>query len=107
MGRVGNFRAAGIFFRYQFPCVIFFLGRSMNIFVGLIAVHEFFHLIFPCANIFLYFARPPYISFLMVRPLLPVEGQETCVTFCMFAINFETKTWQYSPYNVNNDRQLY
>ena len=34
---------------------------------------NFFHLIFPCANIFLYFARPPPppppISFLMVRPL--------------------------------------
>ena len=31
---------------------------------------NFFHLIFPRANIFLYFARPPPpISFLMVRPL--------------------------------------
>ena len=42
----------------------------MNIF-RVIGVHEFFHLIFPCANIFLYFAcpPPPPISFLMVRPL--------------------------------------
>ena len=78
----------------------------MNIFVGLIAVHEFFSFNFPLREYF-FVLRPPAISFLMVRPLLPVEGQETCVTFCMFAINFETKTWQYSPYNVNNDRQLY
>ena len=28
----GNFRAAGIFFRYQIPCMNFFLGHSMNIF---------------------------------------------------------------------------
>ena len=28
----GNFRAAGIFFRYQIPCMNFFLGHSMYIF---------------------------------------------------------------------------
>ena len=38
---VGNFRAAGIFFRYQTPCMNFFLGHSM-ICLGLIDVHEFF-----------------------------------------------------------------
>ena len=26
-----DFRAAGIFFRDQIPCMIFFLGHSMNI----------------------------------------------------------------------------
>ena len=32
MGGEGNFRAAGIFFRYQSPSMNFFLGHSMNIF---------------------------------------------------------------------------
>ena len=31
-GGEGNFRAAGIIFRYQIPCMNFFLGQSMNIF---------------------------------------------------------------------------
>ena len=31
---VGNFRATAIFFRYQIPCMNFFLGHSMNIFAG-------------------------------------------------------------------------
>ena len=57
-GGEGNFRAAGVFFRYQIPGMNFFLGHSMNIFLGLTGVQEFFHLIFPCANFFLYFARP-------------------------------------------------
>ena len=35
------------FFRYRIPCIIFFRPS------GLIGVHDFFfHLIFPCANIF-------------------------------------------------------
>ena len=36
----------------------------------LIGVHEFFffHLIFPCANIFFWYFARPLISFLMVRP---------------------------------------
>ena len=38
----GGVGGGGIFFRYQIPCVNFFLGRSMNIFLGLICVHEFF-----------------------------------------------------------------
>ena len=42
----------------------------MNIFLGLIGVHEFFFiLIFPCTNIFFVLCPPP-ISFLMVRPLV-------------------------------------
>ena len=41
------------FFRYQILRMNLFLGHSMNIFSGLIGVHEFFfHLIFPCANFF-------------------------------------------------------
>ena len=31
-GGEGNFRAAGIFFRYQTPCINFYLGQSINIF---------------------------------------------------------------------------
>ena len=51
----------------------FFLGHSMNIFLGLTGVQEFFSFNFPLREFFLYFARPPPppppISFLMVRPL--------------------------------------
>ena len=47
----------------------------MNIFVGLIAVHEFFSFNFPLREYF-FVLRSPAISFLMVRRLLPVEGQE-------------------------------
>ena len=71
-GGEGNFPAAGIFFRYQIPCMNFFTPKH-EYFLGLISVHDFFfHLIFPYANIFLYFAPtpPPPISFLMVRPLI-------------------------------------
>ena len=50
---VGNFRAAGIFFFVIKFLVRSFLGHSMNIFLGLIGVNDFFfHLIFPRANIF-------------------------------------------------------
>ena len=31
-GGGGDLRAAGIFFRYQIPCMNFFLGQGMNIF---------------------------------------------------------------------------
>ena len=53
----------------------------MNIFLGLIGVHEiFFHLIFRCANIFFVLRPPPPppppISFLMVRPLAEVNERE-------------------------------
>ena len=40
-GGVGNFRAAGIFFRYQIPCMNFF-KPWYEYFLGLIGVHEFF-----------------------------------------------------------------
>ena len=56
----GNFRAAGIFFRYQIPAVNFFLGHSMNIFLGLTGVQEFFSFNFPLREFFFV---------LMVRPL--------------------------------------
>ena len=36
-GVEGNFRAAGIFFRYQIPCINFFQAL-----LGLIGVQEFF-----------------------------------------------------------------
>ena len=45
----------------------FFLGHSMNIFLGLTGVHEFFSFNFPLREDF-FVLRPP-ISFLMVRPL--------------------------------------
>ena len=61
-GGEGDFRAAGICFRYQIPC--------MNFFLGLTGVQDFFFIQFSLARIFfLYFARPPPISFLMVCPL--------------------------------------
>ena len=57
-GGEGNFRAAGIFFRYQIPGMNFFLGHSMNILLGLTGVQEFFSFNFPLREFFLYFARP-------------------------------------------------
>ena len=61
MGGKGNFRAAGIFFRHQIPCMNFFLAHSMKIFLGLIGVHDFFSFNFPyCANnFFVLRPRPP------------------------------------------------
>ena len=48
-----------IFFRYQIHCMNF-LDHSMNIFLGLIGVHDFFfHVIFPCANISFFCTSPP------------------------------------------------
>ena len=67
-GGEGNFRAAGIFFRYQVPCMNF-LGQSMNIFLGLIGVYEFFSFNFPLHEYFFCTSPPPPpISFLMVHP---------------------------------------
>ena len=51
-GGEGNFRAAGIFFRYQIPGMNFFLGHSMNIFLGLTGVQEFFSFNFPLREFF-------------------------------------------------------
>ena len=58
-GGLGNFRAAGIFFRYQILCMNFF--RPLHeYFLALTGVHEFFSFNFPLREyIFLYFARPP------------------------------------------------
>ena len=56
----GEFSSRRNFFLLSNSLYVFFLGHSMNIFLGLIGVHVFFfHLIFPCANIFLFFAPPP------------------------------------------------
>ena len=37
----------------------FFLGRSMNIFYGSLACMSFYHLSFPCSNIFFVLRQPP------------------------------------------------
>ena len=68
-GREGNFRAAGIFLLSN--CLNeFFLGHSMNIFLGLIGVHEFFSFNFTLRGYFFCtLPPPPPISFLMVPPL--------------------------------------
>ena len=72
MGGGGDFRAAGILFRYQIPCMNVFLGHNMKIFLGLIGMQEFFfHSIFPCANIFCTSPAtppPPPIRFPMICP---------------------------------------
>ena len=66
-GGEGNFRTAGIFFVIKFLVWIFLAIAWIFVRINWRA-WIFFYLIFPCANIFLYFARPP-ISFPMVRPL--------------------------------------
>ena len=66
-GGGGELSSRRNFFRYQIPRMNFFLGHSMNIFFGLIGVHEFFfHLIFPCSKFF--FCTSPALphKFLMV-----------------------------------------
>ena len=70
----GNFPAAGIFFRYQIPCMNFFRPKH-EYFLGLIGVHDFFSFNFPLRQYF-FVLRPqppppaPPISFLMVRSLI-------------------------------------
>ena len=81
-GRGSNFRAAGIFFRYQIPCMNFFRPYH-EYFLGLIGVQEFFSFNFPLREyIYFFVLRPPPISFLMVRPLLlsvrSLLGYEHC-----------------------------
>ena len=59
----GNFRAAEFFFfSLSKPLYESFLGHSMNIFSGLLAGMNFFHLIFPWANIFLAPSSPHKFS---------------------------------------------
>ena len=48
---MGNFGAAGIFFRYQIPCMNFFRPYH-EYFLGLIGVHEFFPFNFPLREYF-------------------------------------------------------
>ena len=68
----GNFSScrAGIFFRYQIPCMNFFRPQHAYS-LGLIGVHEFFSFNFPQRKYFfvLHPHPPPPISFLKVRPL--------------------------------------
>ena len=55
-----NFRAAGIFFRYQIPCVNFFQALARIFLRVNWRARIFLNWIFPSANFFfLYFARPP------------------------------------------------
>ena len=56
---MGNFRAVGIFSRHQIPCMNFFRPYH-EYFLGLkLASMNFFHLIFPCENIFFVLRPPP------------------------------------------------
>ena len=57
MGGEGDFRAAGIFFSLSNSLHEFFLGHSMNIFSGLIGVHEFFSFNFPLREYFFFVLR--------------------------------------------------
>ena len=59
MGGEGNFRAAGIFFRYQIPCMNFFKAIAWIFFRVNWRAIIFFHLIFPCANFFFCTSPPP------------------------------------------------
>ena len=58
----GNFRAAENFFSLSKSLYESFLGHSMNIFSGLLAGMNFFHLIFSWANIFLVPSSPHKFS---------------------------------------------
>ena len=55
----GNFQAAGIFFRYQIPCMNFLEAIAWIFFRINWHAWNFFHLIFPCANIFFWTSPPP------------------------------------------------
>ena len=58
-GGGGEFSSRRNFFSLSNSLYGFFLGHSMNIFLGLIGVLEFFFILFSLARIFfLYFARP-------------------------------------------------
>ena len=56
----GDFRAAGIFFSLSNFLYEFFLGNSMNNFLGLIGVQEFFSFNFPLHKYFFVLHPPPY-----------------------------------------------
>ena len=59
MGGGGEFLSRRNFFSSSDSLYEFFLGHSMNIFLGLIGVQEFFSFNFPLREFFfLYFARP-------------------------------------------------
>ena len=56
--RGGDFRAAGIFFRYQIPCMNFFWLQN-EYFSGLIGMHEIFKFNFPLCEYFFCTSPPP------------------------------------------------
>ena len=83
-GGVGEweiFEPQECFFRYQIPCMNFF--SAIAYFLGLIGVHDFFHLIFLYANIFFALRRPPPTphKFSNRPPLSPraLIGREECL----------------------------
>ena len=70
MGGGGEFSSRRNFFSSSNSLYEFFLSYSMNIFLGLIGVQEFFPFNFPLREFFFFLTSPaPPISFLMVRPL--------------------------------------
>ena len=66
-GGGGNFGAAGIFFVIKFLVWIYFRRRHEYFLRINCCAWNFFHLIFPCMNIF-FVLPPPPISFSMVCP---------------------------------------
>ena len=60
MGGEGNFRAAGIFFRYQILGMNFFQALAWIFLRVNWRARIFFHLIFPCANFFFVLRPPPH-----------------------------------------------
>ena len=84
---MGNFWAAGIFFRYQIPCMNFF--RPLHeYFFGLIGVHQFFFISFSVARIF--FCSPPAtpplpppITFFSLRVYVEAGQPWWCNNWCI------------------------
>ena len=71
----------------------FSLGHSMNIFLGLIGVQEFFFIYFCLTRIFFSTSPAPLISFLMVRPLV----YPTALTLSLYLHSF---TYRFSSLNL-------
>ena len=81
----------------------FFLGRSMNI-SGLIGLHEFSFISFSLARIFfLYFARLPPISFLMVCPLYSILHSPIQLSIQQFQPSIQHSTLIFTTFNYSLD----
>ena len=68
-GGEGNFWAAGIFFRFQIPCMNFFQALAWIFLRVNWRARIFFSFNFPLREFFFCTSPAPPISFLMVRPL--------------------------------------